>query len=116
MNSFNHYSFGSCAEWLFTYLLGINPTSPGFESVQIKPFIPKSDKLTKLSGYHETRKGKISVSWQITGETAEIVINKPADILADFVFENVISINQDGKESKVFDKQAKDICVKIKLW
>ena len=31
MNSFNHYSLGSCGEYLFGYLGGIRPSSPGFK-------------------------------------------------------------------------------------
>ncbi|MBR7110714.1 MAG: family 78 glycoside hydrolase catalytic domain [Clostridia bacterium] len=115
MNSFNHYSFGSCAEWLFTHLVGINPIVPGFEKVQIKPFIPKSDRLTKVSGYHETEKGKISVKWWVEGDIANVVIEKPAGIIADFVFENVISIEQDGKNVEKFDGNSKCTCIKIKL-
>src|SRR5436190_9209068 len=32
MNSFNQYSFGSCGEYLFGYIGGIRPASPGFKS------------------------------------------------------------------------------------
>ena len=39
MNSFNHYSLGSVAEWLYEYVAGIrlDPERPGYEHVLIAP-------------------------------------------------------------------------------
>jgi len=33
MNSFNHYAFGSIGEWLYEYMAGIKPLSPGFRQI-----------------------------------------------------------------------------------
>ena len=39
MNSFNHYSLGSVAQWLYEYVAGIrlDPERPGYEHVVIAP-------------------------------------------------------------------------------
>jgi alpha-L-rhamnosidase len=39
MNSFNHYSYGAVAEWMFAYMAGIrpNPDVPGFRSFYLSP-------------------------------------------------------------------------------
>ena len=44
MNSFNHYSLGSCGEWLFEYVAGIcpDPEHPGFKHSIIRPHPPGS--------------------------------------------------------------------------
>lgn len=115
MNSFNHYSFGSCVEWFFTYLLGINPTKAGFDRVQIKPFVPKIDNISTASGYYDTKYGRISVEWKRVGNEAIVTVIKPENVLADFVFDNIISIEQDGEVRSNFDEQASKTCVKIKL-
>ena len=115
MNSFNHYSFGSCVEWYFTYLLGITPLAPGFEKVKIKPYVPKINQLKKVSGHHDTKYGTISVNWEVKGDFAEITIQKPENMYAEFVFDNVVSIIQDGKERESFDGNSIKTFVKIKL-
>lgn len=42
MNSFNHYSLGSCVEWMFKYCLGImpgeKPDEAGFKKITLRPF------------------------------------------------------------------------------
>lgn len=37
MNSFNHYAYGVIAEWLYAYMGGIRPASPGFSHVTLAP-------------------------------------------------------------------------------
>ena len=39
MNSFNHYSLGSCGEWMFDTVagIGLDPDQPGFKHIIIHP-------------------------------------------------------------------------------
>ena len=37
MNSFNHYSYGAIAAWLYSFAAGLSPLAPGFRMVQIAP-------------------------------------------------------------------------------
>jgi alpha-L-rhamnosidase len=37
MNSFNHYAYGAVGDWLFGVSAGINPASPGSDSVVFTP-------------------------------------------------------------------------------
>ncbi len=115
MNSFNHYSFGSCVEMFYTHFLGIIPTKPAFKKVRIKPFIPCDSRLTKVKGSYTTPFGKISVAWRVKGKVAEIKITKPSKVLAEFVFDKVIFIKQDGKIVSDFNATATKTCVKILL-
>ena len=61
MNSFNHYAYGSVADWIYEEALGIKPKKAGFEEIIISP-IP-TDRLSSLSATLETRQGKIISKW-----------------------------------------------------
>ncbi len=61
MNSFNHYAYGSVADWVYEEACGIKPLKPGFEEVLIAP--KPTDKLSHLSATIHTRHGKISSKW-----------------------------------------------------
>lgn len=39
MNSFNHYAYGVIAEWMYEYMGGIRPGSPGFGKVILSPHV-----------------------------------------------------------------------------
>lgn len=115
MVSLNHYSFGSVVEWFYTHMLGIKPIEPGFKRVKIQPFLSTDKRLSSISGYYDTPYGRISVEWKVTGDRAEIKIVKPKEALAEFVFDNIVSIEQDGKKVNEFNEHSEIICVKIKM-
>ena len=73
MNSFNHYSLGSCVEWYYKYVLGINfcESAPGFKKILIRPFIDKSGIITKAKGFYNSVSGLIEVEWNISGGICE---------------------------------------------
>ena len=61
MNSFNHYAYGSVADWVYEEACGIKPLKPAFEEAIIAP--KPTDKLDHLSAIIHTRHGKISSKW-----------------------------------------------------
>jgi len=103
MNSFNHYAFGSIAEWMYRYMCGINPdeNAPGFKHSVLKP-LPNS-RLSHAKASTLTPYGRLSCGWRIEGDqlivTAEIPANTMATIhLPDAegaqMVENGVSIGQ----------------------
>ena len=98
MNSFNHYSFGSCCEWMFKYCLGISPveSAPGFRKVLVRPFVDFSGKLTSASGSYECAYGKIAVKWAVTGRTARFEIAIPAGVTPIYDFSAYESAKKEG--------------------
>ena len=60
-NSFNHYAFGSVAEWMFGYVLGIRFCS---DEIVIKPTIDESGMITYASGSYRLDGKIIEVSWK----------------------------------------------------
>lgn len=66
MNSFNHYSFGAVASWMYNYSLGIqrHPESVAFKKIILKP-TPDPDKVMSFAkGYYDSVYGKISSEWK----------------------------------------------------
>ncbi len=63
MNSFNHYAYGSVADWVYGVACGIQTVEdkPGFEEIVIAP-VP-TDKIDHLSASIETRHGLVSSKW-----------------------------------------------------
>jgi hypothetical protein len=63
MNSFNHYSLGSCGEWLYGTVAGIDlhPSAPGYKKILIRP--RPGSPLTHASGRIESIHGEIASSW-----------------------------------------------------
>lgn len=65
MNSFNHYSLGSCGEWMYDSLAGLDqePTSVGWQRLVIHPRIGGG--LTHASYRLRTIRGMAASSWKI---------------------------------------------------
>ena len=63
MNSFNHYAYGSVADWVYGVACGIQPIEDkaGFKEVIIAPH--PTDKLDYLSASIDTSRGVISSKW-----------------------------------------------------
>ena len=61
MNSFNHYAYGSVADWIYEEACGIKPLAPGFAKIQIAP--KPTDKLSHLSAKIQTKQGVVSSKW-----------------------------------------------------
>jgi alpha-L-rhamnosidase len=63
MNSFNHYSLGSCGEWLFDSAAGIGVDwhDPGYKHVILHP--QTSGPLTWVNAHHDSIYGRIESDW-----------------------------------------------------
>jgi len=84
MNSFNHYSFGAIQEWMFSYMLGIQPveSDPGYHSFVLAPRVGGSFKYVK--GHYDSVYGRIESSWRWInyGEGVEFSFAVPANTSA----------------------------------
>jgi alpha-L-rhamnosidase len=65
MNSFNHYSLGSCGEWMFDTVagIGVDANQPGFGNFVIRP--RPGGGLTHAAGTFDSIHGRISTDWKI---------------------------------------------------
>lgn len=65
MNSLNHYAYGSIAEWMYGYILGIRPDEkcPGFKHAVISP--KPNWQIKHAEGKVNTAAGEYEVKWSI---------------------------------------------------
>ncbi len=63
MNSFNHYSLGSCGEWLYGTVAGIDmdPSEPAYRKIIIRP--RPGGQLTSVTASLRSIQGLIATSW-----------------------------------------------------
>jgi alpha-L-rhamnosidase len=80
MNSFNHYSLGSCGEYLFGGIGGIRPASPGYKAILIQPII--RDGLTWANTSYDSIHGTIATAWKRKGDRLTLDIVVPANTTA----------------------------------
>ena len=76
MNSFNHYSYGIIAEWMFRHMAGIAPdeTHPGFKHFVLQPYPDTrtalrygQKRITSVDADFASDYGQIKAEWQCDG-------------------------------------------------
>ena len=84
MNSFNHYSFGAVAGWMYNYSLGIqrDETTPGFKHFYLRPVPDPTGILTHAKGHISSMYGKISSSWSVKSGRVTYRFEVPANTSA----------------------------------
>lgn len=92
MNSFNHYSLGSCVEWLYSHVLGIKLLESG--EICIAPSF--SSELSYAKGEYLSVLGKICVDWKYQDGKYYITVtaDKNMQYTYDFGEKNVISLDK----------------------
>lgn len=103
MNSFNHYSLGSCVEWLYSYVLGIK-LAEDTDMVTVKPTI--SDKLAFARGGTRVNGGKIFVSWrhEENAVTIEVAADGGVRYRVDTEGYKILSEEKNGNNIKLVIK------------
>ncbi len=66
MNSFNHYAYGACGEWMFRSMLGIDSDGAGFKRIALKPELGEG--VTWAKGHHDCIYGRIESDWHLDGD------------------------------------------------
>ncbi len=97
MNSFNHYSLGSCGEYLFGGIGGIRPASPGYKTILIEPTV--RDGLTWARASYDSIHGTIVSAWKRAGNQLTLDVVVPANTTATVSVPapGVSSITESGK-------------------
>jgi alpha-L-rhamnosidase len=70
MNSFNHYSLGSCVYWLYAYVLGIKRRAKG--SFVIAPDF--SSQLDYAKGSYKFDGGEVKVEWKYMSNAIRLTV------------------------------------------
>ena len=93
MNSFNHYAYGSVAEWLIEKAAGIthDEEHPGFSHVIFKPVTDSRLDFVKASV--DTRNGKVASEWKKEADGYKYTFTVPAGVTATVIL--------DGKSTEI---------------
>ena len=75
MNSYNHYAYGSVADWVFSAACGIQPAKPGFAEARIAPL--PDPRVKHLSAVLDTVHGRIRSFWKYTENGIRYEIDTP---------------------------------------
>jgi len=86
MNSFSHYAFGSVVQWMFAQMSGIEPLTPGYEKIKIRPYIDTRESATTLNGVranYESIRGTISTYWKQNKQSLTLHVTVPVNTTAE---------------------------------
>ena len=80
MNSFNHYALGSVGEWLYRFVLGIEPApgKAGFSRITLRPH--PGGQLSWALGSYQSRWGLISSEWRRDGGAFSFRVRVPPGV------------------------------------
>jgi alpha-L-rhamnosidase len=82
MTSFNHYALGAVADWIYQVIAGIQPSSPGYDTIRLAP--TPGPGLDWAKGALETRRGRVECGWRRieNGYMIEVVVPEgiPAEL------------------------------------
>jgi alpha-L-rhamnosidase len=101
MNSFNHYSLGSVAEWLYRFVLGIDqePGSCGFRSPVLRPHpCGPQGPLRWAAGTYRSVRGVIGARWEVSDGWLTYRVELPPGVTA-----TVRMPGQDGVPETVYE-------------
>ncbi len=82
MNSFNHYSLGSCGEWLFDAAAGIDldPAQVAFRHILLRPKV--DGPLTWVKAHHDSMYGRIESDWTRENGSLTLSVTIPPNTTA----------------------------------
>jgi alpha-L-rhamnosidase len=82
MVSFNHYAYGAVGDFFYRRILGLEPTSPGYKSFEIKPICGT---LLWADGALETPYGRIEVAWNKENGKFKLKVRVPFGTTAKII-------------------------------
>ncbi|MEG1880209.1 MAG: family 78 glycoside hydrolase catalytic domain, partial [Oscillospiraceae bacterium] len=94
MNSHNHPMYGAVSYWFYRYIAGVSPTSKGYKTFDVMPYVPKD--LTSMTANVDTPYGEINVRWNKRYGIFHLYINVPFGTEARVVIDDKIEKVQSG--------------------
>lgn len=82
MNSYNHYAYGSIAEWIYRYVVGleVDVMKPAYKHFYMQPHF--NSKLEWIKVRRETAYGEIKIEWRVEDEQAILNVSVPTNTTA----------------------------------
>lgn len=100
MNSFNHYAYGACSEWMFRSMLGIESDGIGFKTITMKP--EPGQGVSWAKGHYDSVHGRISSDWKVESKTFSWNVTIPPNTTATIYVPaaEVTDITESGRSVK----------------
>ena len=96
MNSFNHYSYGSVCEAIYSRIAGLKNLSPGWKKVLIKPHL--NYRMKKIDFSYDSVSGKYEIFWKWIDKKFHLDVTIPNGTEAEIELPNGDKFNvKDGK-------------------
>jgi alpha-L-rhamnosidase len=99
MNSFNHYSLGSCGQWLFDTMagIGLDPRKPGYRHIIIHPRVGGG--LTWAKATLRSIRGPIASAWAVKDGAFTLDVTIPTNTTAVVYIpaRDAASVTESGK-------------------
>ncbi len=86
MNSFNHYAYGSVAEWMYGTICGVKQTEVGYKKIRLAPIPDKRLGFAKCA--IETVSGRIESHWYYKADRIAFEFTVPAGVVAEIELPN----------------------------
>ncbi|KAJ4300796.1 hypothetical protein N0V90_002884 [Kalmusia sp. IMI 367209] len=83
MTSFNHYAFGSVADWIHQKIGGLAIAEPGWKSVRVAP--EPGGGITNAKASFLSPYGTVSTSWAVTDAGFQLEVTVPPNSKAEVV-------------------------------
>jgi len=83
MTSFNHYAFGSVADWMHQKIGGLAPGEPGWKTVVVAP--EPGGGITRANATYLSAYGWVRATWNVTDEGFNLEVRIPPNARADVV-------------------------------
>ncbi|KAI0513298.1 extracellular glycosyl hydrolase family 78 protein [Xylaria bambusicola] len=103
MTSFNHYAFGSVANWMFRTIGGLAPAEPGWKTVRVEP-VPGGN-LTYAKTSYLSPYGRVSTEWTVDDGGFHLTLVVPPNAKAEVVLpgdtQNVVVVGSGTHSFKV---------------
>ncbi|MDO4467786.1 MAG: family 78 glycoside hydrolase catalytic domain [Bacillota bacterium] len=75
MNSLNHYAYGSIVDWMYRYMMGLQPMEPGYKVVKIEP--QPDTRLDWAKMEYKSASGLYKIAWEKEDEGYSYDISIP---------------------------------------
>ena len=80
MNSFNHYAYGSCGQWMFSTMAGIDTEGPGYQRLIIRP--RPGGGITYVKAAYDLIHGRVATCWRQQAGQFQLDLTIPANTTA----------------------------------
>ncbi|MBE7025319.1 MAG: alpha-L-rhamnosidase [Ruminococcaceae bacterium] len=98
MNSFNHYSFGSVGQWMYEYMGGIRPLTPGFTRFAVVPHM--DPRVPKVSVSYRSVQGEIRVEYDTGAGVLHLTV--PPKTVAEVTLDGKTVLKTEGEHTLTF--------------